>query len=309
MSGQPVRAAALPHLYAAATRDLTAADFFGYQNSASFVSGDKADTVAHDHYARALILKSCGSSDPQLRTNVSLNARHFPGFKYITFTIGVSDSDYPNTQATFTATADGQTVFRATLHHGRIAQRVTLALGQTGVFNLYAVETQGVCANVVVGEPTVTVARPSVPLPAPARSPRSLTRDDFYGYQNDASFLNHDSTVEVGGDRYDRAIDLHSCGSSDPQLRSNVSLHTGRVRGYRSITFNLGISDTENPGTQATFAVATDGRTVYKTALTQNRIAKPVSFAIGKTGVFNFYAVETKGVCAHVIVGNPTAQP
>ena len=56
------------------------------------MSGDKADTVAHDQYARAIILKSCGSSDPELRTNVSLNARHFPGFKYITFTIGVSDS-------------------------------------------------------------------------------------------------------------------------------------------------------------------------------------------------------------------------
>ncbi len=86
-------------------------------------------------------------------------------------------------------------------------------------------------------------------------------------------------------------------------------MHTGRVRGYRSITFDLGVSDAENPGTQATFAVTADGQTVYKTALEQGRIAKRVSLAIGQAGVFNFYAVETKGICAHVIVGNPIAQP
>ena len=282
-------------------RNLTAGDFYGYQGDrASFQTNDKESVVAGDTYARAVRIQTCGAP-----FGVSFNARRFPGYKAISFSVGIADRTDVDSRATFTATADGKAVYKAALQQGQIARRVTIAFGATQVLSFSALQTKGVCTYVLIGNPIVVRDTTTTAPPTDAVSPRPLLKPDFYGYQGDDTlFQTNDKEAVVAGDRYARAVRIQTCGAP-----FGVSLNAARLRGYSSVRFDVGIADRTDVDSRATFTATADGKTVYKAALQQGQIARRVTIPFGKANVFSFSALQTKGVCTDVLIGNPVALP
>jgi len=136
---------------AAATRALTARDFLGYQAPNTYFETDNAEAViAGDAYPRDVHLQTCGQT-----VGVSFNARRFPGYRALSFDLGIADRTNVNSLATFTVTADGRPLYRRELQQGQIATHVSLPFGRFTVFSLSAQQTSGVCTDVIVGDPTV----------------------------------------------------------------------------------------------------------------------------------------------------------
>lgn len=130
-------------------RNLTAGDFYGYQGDYTlFQTNNKEAVVAGDRYARAVRIETCGAP-----FGVSFNARRFPGYKAISFSVGIADRTDVDARATFTATADGKAVYKAALQQGQIARRVTITFGATQVLSFSALETKGICTYVLIGNP------------------------------------------------------------------------------------------------------------------------------------------------------------
>ncbi len=282
-------------------RTLAAGDFYGYQGDrVSFQTNDKEAVVAGDRYARAVRIQTCGAP-----FGVSFNARRFPGYKAISFSVGIADRTDVDARATFTATADGKAVYKAALQQGQIARRVTIAFGETQVLSFSALQTRGVCTYVLIGNPIVVHDRPTAVLPPAATSPRLLFKPDFYGYQGDyTTFETRDAEAVVAGDRYARAVRIQTCGAP-----FGVSLNAARLRGYNSVGFDVGIADRTDVDARATFTVTADGKVVYKAALQQGQLAQRVTIPFGKAEVLSFSALQTKGICTYVLIGNPVALP
>ena len=163
----------------------------------------------------------------------------------------------------------------------------------------------GMLAGLTVAAVAVGGAAPRWPglLRARAHGSKALTAGDFHGYQHAASSfaINSDLAV-VSGDRYGRAVVLHNCGYTP----NGVSFNTRRFRGYRAISFTVGISDRANAGTRADFTATADGRPVYAASLQQGQIARRVTLAFGATEVLSFgAATRTRYACADIVLGNP----
>ena len=124
--------AALAHR--AGPRPLTRHDF--YSNIATGSSPTSAGTYYLDHaplatvagaaYPRALDLRPLGASAP---AGVSVNTARFPGYRALTFAVGVADSDPVNAVAHVQVTVDRKPVWRQDLQQGQLAVPVTIPFG------------------------------------------------------------------------------------------------------------------------------------------------------------------------------------
>jgi hypothetical protein len=295
----------LPTARADDYRNLMAGDFYGYQrNASSFATNDDLAVVTGARYARAIVVYNCGYN----ATGVSFNARRFPGYKGISFTVGISDRSDVDVRADFTVTADGTAVYKDALRQGAVPRRVTLMFGQADVFSFSAVtKTRDKCSNVILGNPIIVHSQPIAGSAPPATSPRSLVAPDFSGYQRAMSYFEtNNDAARIAGSRFGRAVVIHNCGYN----ATGVSLNAHRLLGYRSVRFDVGITDATDVDVHADFSVTADGVQVYKTSLQQGQLAAHVTIPFGRAEVFGFGAVTTTQYkCADVIIGNPVALP
>jgi len=295
----------IPVTHADDYRNLTAGDFYGYQrNASSFATTGDLAVVTGARYARAIVITNCGYN----ATGVSFNARRFPGYKGISFTVGISDRSDVEVRADFTVTADGKAVYKEALRQGEVPRRVTLMFGQAEVFSFSAVtRTQYKCANIILGNPIVVHSQPIAGSAAPATSPRPLFAPDFSGYQRAmSSFETNNAAALIAGSRFGRAVAIHNCGYN----ANGVSLNAHRLLGYRSVRFDVGITDATDVDVHADFSVTADGVQVYRKSLQQGQLAVRVTIPFGRAEVFSFGVVTTTQYkCSDVILGNPIALP
>ena len=283
---------------AAATRALTARDFLGYQAPNTYFETDNAEAViAGDAYNRDVHIQTCGQT-----VGVSFNALRFPGYRALSFDLGIADRTNVNSFVVFTVTADGRPLYRKELQQGQIATHVSLPFGRFSVFSLSARQTSGVCSHVLLGNPTVTPSGGG-PVAASSTGTLPLTERAFYGYQAGYTAFGYGNVAAtIAGHTYARAITIKTCN-----MVAGVSFNARRFPGYRALSFDLGIADRTNVNSLAIFTVTADGRPLYRRELQQGQIAIHVSLPFGRFNVFSLSAQQTSGVCTDVIVGDPMA--
>jgi len=114
--------------------------------------------IAGTKYARAVEIESCGAA-----YGVSISAQKLPGYRAISFVLGLEDQNVVGTTMNFVVAADGNQVYKKLVRQGSLST-VEIPLGKAQVLSLSAIEvTGGSCAELLLANP---VALPSGALPA-----------------------------------------------------------------------------------------------------------------------------------------------
>lgn len=143
--------------HAAGNRPLQASDFFGFSvgspeatnyDTTAFLVSDPSATIAGVKYARAVSINACDGNVE----GVSLNTARLPGYKAISFDLGMVDRDSVTDAMTFTVTADGNPVYSKTLRQGQMFH-VVAPFSKAQVLSFSANEIQGDCVQLIMGNP------------------------------------------------------------------------------------------------------------------------------------------------------------
>jgi len=158
--------AALPHAQAAGAHSLGRKDFYGFTSRSNdsspsagtyYLDHDPAAVVAGVAYPRVIDLHPYGNSAP---AGISLNTARFPGYRALTFAIGIEDGNPVNTTADVRVTVNGRTVRRTRVRQGQISVRETLPFGRGEQVISIVATAPGGFADVIVGGATVLPGRP-----------------------------------------------------------------------------------------------------------------------------------------------------